>query len=63
MNWHETIQFIRTKPEYEWLVKNAYFDEDLVGNVERFLQSEEFNETLKIITDLYLFRICFARII
>ena len=52
MNWHETIEFIRTKPEYEWLVKNAYFDENLVTNVDNFIQSEEFTETLKIIRNL-----------
>lgn len=52
MNWHETIEFIRTKPDYEWLVKNAYFDENLVTNVDNFIQSEEFEETLKIIRNL-----------
>lgn len=52
MNWHETIEYIRTKPEYDWLVKNAYFDKDLVKNIENFISSDEFEETLRIIKDL-----------
>jgi SAM-dependent methyltransferase len=46
MNWEQTIQFIRTKPEFKDLVEKAYFEEDLVLNVERFRKSEEFIETL-----------------
>lgn len=53
MNWHETIEYIRTKSEYDWLVKNAYFDIDLETNVNNFLHSEEFEETLKIINNLF----------
>ncbi len=53
MNWHETIDFIRSQPEYDWLVKNAYFDKDLVANVIRFSESEEFSETLRIIKNLF----------
>ena len=49
MNWEETIKFIRTKPEYQYLVEKAYFEEDLPINVERFKQSEEFIETLSFI--------------
>ena len=46
MNWHETIIYIRTKPEYKFLVEKAYFEEDLPLNVERFRNEEEFKETL-----------------
>lgn len=53
MNWHETIEYIRTKPEYDWLVKNAYFDSDLKTNVDNFIHSEEFEETIKIINNLF----------
>jgi SAM-dependent methyltransferase len=49
MTWEETIQYIRTKPEYKYLVEKAYFEEDLPLNVERFKDSEEFAETLKLI--------------
>jgi SAM-dependent methyltransferase len=45
--WEETIKLIRTLPEFNFLVENAYFDEDLQLNVERFRKSEEFIETLK----------------
>ncbi|MBD8084299.1 class I SAM-dependent methyltransferase [Chryseobacterium caseinilyticum] len=47
MTWEETIQYIRTKPEYKFLVEKAYFEEDLSLNVERFRESSEYHETLK----------------
>lgn len=49
MTWEETIQYIRTKPEYAYLVEKAYFEADLPLNVERFKASEEFIETLKLV--------------
>jgi ubiquinone/menaquinone biosynthesis C-methylase UbiE len=49
MTWEETIQYIRTKPEYKYLVEKAYFEENLSLNVERFIKSEEFLETLAIL--------------
>ncbi|WP_221394281.1 bifunctional 2-polyprenyl-6-hydroxyphenol methylase/3-demethylubiquinol 3-O-methyltransferase UbiG [Dyadobacter sp. NIV53] len=49
MNWHETIISIRQNPEYDDLVRLAYFDEDLILNSERFSSSEEFEETLKLL--------------
>jgi ubiquinone/menaquinone biosynthesis C-methylase UbiE len=49
MNWEETINFIRTKPEYELLVEKAYFDPDLMLNVNRFKADAEFSETLKLL--------------
>lgn len=50
MNWHETIVQIRTKPEYQELVKEAYLSEDLVSNIERFEESDEFKETLSLLS-------------
>jgi len=47
--WEETIQYIRTLPEFNDLVEKAYFDENLLLNIERFKKSEEFSETLNII--------------
>lgn len=47
MTWEETIIFIRTQPEFKELVEKAYFEEDLVLNVDRFKKSEEFNETIQ----------------
>ena len=40
---------IRKDPDFNDLVRDAYFDEDLIANVERFRQSPEFIETLKVI--------------
>lgn len=49
MTWEETIEYIRTKPEFRDLVDKAYFEADLPLNVERFRQREEFIETLKLL--------------
>jgi SAM-dependent methyltransferase len=49
MTWEETIQYIRTLPEYSELVEKAYFDENLALNVERFKASEEYQETLQLL--------------
>ena len=49
MTWEETIEYIRTQPEYKDLVEKAYFDANLELNVFRFGKSEEFEETLNII--------------
>ena len=51
MTWEETIQLIRTKPDYKNLVEKAYFDEDLVLNVERFRSSEEYAATVSLIKE------------
>lgn len=49
MTWEETIQYIRTQPDYNYLVEKAYFDADLELNVHRFKTSIEFKETEAII--------------
>ncbi|MEM7086982.1 MAG: class I SAM-dependent methyltransferase [Bacteroidota bacterium] len=49
MTWEETIQEIRKKPEFQDLVRLAYFEADLDLNVQRFAESEEFEETLGLI--------------
>jgi len=49
MTWEETIQEIRTKPEFKDLVRLAYFDSDLDLNIQRFGVSDEFEETLRLI--------------
>lgn len=46
MTWEETIQLIRTRPEFQFLVEKAYFEEQLSLNVERFRKSEEYREIL-----------------
>lgn len=53
MTWEETIISIRKQPEFSDLVEKAYFDENLVLNVERFKSSREYAETKKIITEFY----------
>jgi len=47
MNWEKTIVQARTNPEFLHVIEQSYLAEDLVKNVERFRQSEEFIETLK----------------
>lgn len=47
MTWEDTIIEIRSKPEFIELVREAYFSDDLVDNVKRFRNSNEFKETIK----------------
>ena len=49
MTWEETIKYIREEEDFKDLVRLAYFDENLSLNVQRFGESEEFIETLKLI--------------
>lgn len=49
MTWEETIKKIRTDAAYADLVRDAYFDENLSANVERFRDGREFKETLNLI--------------
>lgn len=49
LTWEETIKYIRTQPEWKYLVDKAYFEENLQLNVERFMRSDEFIETLRLI--------------
>jgi ubiquinone/menaquinone biosynthesis C-methylase UbiE len=51
MNWHDTIEYIRNEPKYESLVKETYIDKDLTENVQAFLKSDEFTETLTFLKD------------
>lgn len=46
MTWEEIIIAIRKDPAFSDLVKEAYFDEDLLLNAGRFENSEEFLATL-----------------
>lgn len=46
MTWEETIKFIRTQPEFQFLVAKAYFEENLPVNVERYRQETEYKETV-----------------
>lgn len=49
--WEQTIEYIRTLPEYRDLVKEAYFESNLKLNVERFETSIEFAITLELINE------------
>jgi len=49
MTWEEAIEKIRNEPEFEDLVRLAYFDVDLPLNVARFGESDEFKETQAIL--------------
>jgi ubiquinone/menaquinone biosynthesis C-methylase UbiE len=53
MNWEEAIIFLRTKPDYSDTLFHSYLNDDPVGNVERFGDSQEFKETLKLIKKFF----------
>ncbi len=45
MTWEEAVQHFRSQPQNSQLVTDAYLEEDLVRNIERFSSSEEYIET------------------
>jgi len=49
MTWEETIKYIRTKKEFNDVVFYSYLTDNLEENVNRFKESDEFNETIKLI--------------
>jgi SAM-dependent methyltransferase len=49
MTLDEVIRYFRTTPEYTDLVRDAYFDEDVLAAAQRFEDSAEFAETLLLI--------------
>lgn len=51
MNWENTIIKIRKDPDFSDLVRDAYFNEDLIANVERFRKSTEFIETHRMLKE------------
>jgi ubiquinone/menaquinone biosynthesis C-methylase UbiE len=58
MNWHETIEYIRSEPSYQQLVEEAYFSPDLKSNVESFRNSSEFIATLQLLRSLNINKEC-----
>lgn len=52
LNWEQTIQHIRTNPDYEGLVHEAYLGADTESNVSRFGVSEEFLTTKQLVSYL-----------
>lgn len=52
MTWEEAVIFFRTQHENSQMVIDAYLDEDLVQNIERFIKSDEWLETIKELSKL-----------
>ena len=52
MTWEETVIHFRSQLKNKQISKDAYLEEDLVQNIERFKNSEEWTETLKEIVSL-----------
>lgn len=53
MNWHETILMIQENPNFKGLVKEAYFEKNVITNIERYKKSREFREIKKIIINYF----------
>jgi ubiquinone/menaquinone biosynthesis C-methylase UbiE len=52
MTWEETVIHFRSQPKNKQISRDAYLEEDLIQNIERFNNSEEWAETLKEISSL-----------
>ena len=49
MNWEETIRYFQSREDCREMMLNTYLDQDLIGNANRFAQSEEFQASLELI--------------
>ncbi len=47
MTWANTVIHFRSLPENKQIVEDAYLEEDLILNINRFINSEEWIETIK----------------
>ncbi len=52
MTWEETILKLRRDPAYSQIIFDSYLTADLQDNLNRFRNSEEFQETLKLLQNL-----------
>ncbi|MEA5461278.1 class I SAM-dependent methyltransferase [Arcicella sp. LKC2W] len=52
MTWEETVIHFRSQPKNKQISRDAYLEEDLIDNIERFKNSEEWAETFKEISSL-----------
>ena len=50
MTWEETVIHFRAQPKNKQISRDAYLEEDLIQNIERFKNSEEWAETFKEIS-------------
>lgn len=49
LTWEEAVRWYRAQPNNEAEVRNNYFDLPVLGAAERFAQSEEFAEVLRLL--------------
>ena len=49
ISYEQSVHWLRSQPQYEALVGNAYLDADVLAASERFASSEEFAETHRIL--------------
>ena len=47
--WEEAVQWLRSQPEKQDLVLNAYYDDPLIGAAERYWKSCEWEEVRKLL--------------
>ena len=48
-SWEEAIEILRNNPRHVQLVYDAYLTRDLVQNCQRFYESDEFKEVVKLV--------------
>jgi ubiquinone/menaquinone biosynthesis C-methylase UbiE len=49
LTWEQAVQWLRDKPEQSEFVKHCYYDDPLETAAERFFQSEEWTELIKLL--------------
>lgn len=51
MTWEEAVEWYRQQPGSEQSIRWNYFDRDILSAAKRFSESEEFEETMRILPD------------
>ncbi len=46
-SWEEAVEWLRAKPDWDWVARDGYFDDPLLGAAERYAASEEWQTVLQ----------------
>lgn len=50
ISWEDAVAYLRTRPDFQQLITDAYLDEDPVSAVQRYAGSEEWSEIISILS-------------
>jgi SAM-dependent methyltransferase len=51
LSWEDAVEWLRAKPDWDWVARDGYFDDPLLGAAQRYAASEEWQTVLQWIGD------------